>query len=114
MQITRPETIQPSKNQSVPRHPTKLASQMQQLNAVSMASRPGVYAKLTQGEDSSSHVSYRKKFFAEKNLDLAQQSSIDTAAINISRELPSQIQPIRNIISPKGFFPANSSKFRKS
>ena len=113
VQSNRPAMIQPNPNQSIPRHPTKLASQMRQLNAVSMASRPGLHSKLQTRISESllpsdGDASTRRLGMMQSKHTKSHRCSIDAAAINISREQPSKIQPIRNIMSPKGFFPSSA------
>ena len=105
----RPQSIKPNPDQSVPQsHPTKLASQMALLNEVSNANRPGFHAKLQNRLAESVVYSTSSKssgFFARKHDSEADGISINANGLSVSREAPSKIQPIRNIVSPKGFFP---------
>lgn len=78
------------------------------LNEVSNANRPGFHAKLQNRLAESVVYSTSSKssgFFARKHDSEADGISINANGLSVSREAPSKIQPIRNIVSPKGFFP---------
>lgn len=111
MNSNRPQNIKPNPVQSVPHsHPTKLASQMALLNEVSNANKPGFHAKLqTRLAESvlSSSSSKHSSFFARRHVSEVEAYGMSSNGLLASKDMPSKIQPIRNIVSPKGFFPQN-------